>query len=301
MNKSIIYTIIFILTIAGILLLVLFKTPEFLEPEEPGLPTEAIEETGEEKPDVMDQQETPAPAEVKKPVITITGQELAEKVYNRDDGDSAHSITEMVLRDKNGHERKRIMEMYTKDFDPLVRAFIEFTDPADIRGTRFLSWENADEDDTQYLYLPELGRARRIVSNQKKLRFVNTDFSYEDMERRKPDEDKHEISGEAVYLQRPVFILESEPFPDTSQYGRRETFVDQESLIPVSIDFYDKKGELIKEFRVHELKEIDGIWTAMSAEMRDLEAGHKTFMNLKEVEYNIDLSEQYFELRNLEQ
>ena len=234
------------------------------------------------------------------PVFAMSGQELAEMVYDRDDGDDAYFKTEMVLFDRHGNARRRLMENYVIEETGLVKTFVEFLEPPDIRGTRFLSWENPGQDDTQYLYLPELGRARRIVSSQKRLQFVNTDFTYEDMQRRRPDQDEHTITGEDEYLGRPVYVMESVPLPGTSQYGKRLSWIDQEGILPVAVDFFDRRGDRVKEFRVLELENVDGIWTAMHVKMRDLKNGHRTEMRIVEVVYNQGVPAQVFELRNLE-
>jgi len=232
--------------------------------------------------------------------FAMTGQELAQKVYDRDDGDDAFFRTEMVLIDKNGRERRRLLETCVRDDGNRIRSYLEFLEPKDIEGTRFLSWENEGADDTQYLYLPELGRARRIVSSQKRLQFVNTDFTYEDMQRRRPEEDGHLITGETLYLDRPAYILESTARPGTSQYARRVSLVDAEALVPVSVDYFDAKDRMIKTFRVLDLKKAGGIWTGMLVEMHDLKADHRTRMRILEVRYNTGIPQQVFELRNLE-
>lgn len=87
----------------------------------------------------------------------MTGQELAQSVYDRDDGDDAYFKTEMVLTDRNKNTRQRMMVSYATDAGGLLKTWVEFLEPADIRGTRFLSWENLDQDDTQYLYLRNWG------------------------------------------------------------------------------------------------------------------------------------------------
>ncbi len=231
---------------------------------------------------------------------SMSGQELAQMVYDRDDGDNAYFKTEMVLTDRNKNARKRMMMSYATDVGGLLKTWVEFLEPADIRGTRFLSWENLDQDDTQYLYLPELGRARRIVSSQKRLQFVNTDFTYEDMQRRKPDEDVHRILRDDVYGGRPVYVLESVPKPETSQYGKRISLIEKESLFAVAIDFFDTKGQEIKRFRIFELRRVDGIWTAMHFGMWDLSAGHRTEMIVRDVRYDQGVPEGIFDMRNLE-
>jgi len=76
--------------------------------------------------------------------------------------------------------------------------------------------------------------------------------------------------------------------------------VEQASLIPVAVDYYDQKGRKVKEFRVHEFKQIEGIWTTIRIEMRDLKTRHRTVMETLEVKYNQGLSDDIFTLRYLE-
>jgi len=232
--------------------------------------------------------------------MALSGHELARQVYDRDDGNDAYFQTEMVLIDKNGRERQRLLESFVYDDDGLVKSYVEFLDPPDIRGTRFLSWEQPEGDDIQYLYLPELGRSRRIVSSQKNLAFVNTDFSYEDMQRRKPEKDDHRILANETLEGYPVYLLESRAHEGTSQYGKRLSRIGMESLIPLSIDFYDRKGRKIKSLRSRDIRQIDGIWTAMEVEMVDIKSGHRTVMRIREVRYNQGVDGAIFEVRNLE-
>ncbi len=232
--------------------------------------------------------------------FAITGQELAQKVYNRYDGDDAYYKIEMSLIDRRGKERRREMEIFVKDFSGLDKTYIKFLSPNDIKGTSFLSVERIDKDDLQYLFLPDLGRARRIVSSQKRNRFVNTDYTYEDMERRKPDKDEHKIIGEEEFIGRDCYKLESLPKKGTSQYSKRISWVDKESFLILKTDFYDRKGKLIKRFWVDKVSEIDGIWTVMDSTMHDLKRSHKTRMVVKEVKYNQGLSEEMFSVRYME-
>lgn len=233
--------------------------------------------------------------------FAMTGAELAQAVYDREDGDDAHFKIQMTLVDKNDSRRERLLESFVREYDGLVKTCLEFLAPADIEKTRFLSWENPTEDDTQYLFLPALGRSRRIVSSQKELSFVNTDFSYEDMQRRKPTEDAHQILGTTLCGGgRNCYVMESIPHEGTSQYGKRYVLVEQASLIPVAVDYYDQKGRKVKEFRVHEFKQIEGIWTTIRIEMRDLKTRHRTVMETLEVKYNQGLSDDIFTLRYLE-
>ncbi len=230
----------------------------------------------------------------------ITGKELAEKVYNRYDGDDAYYRVKMFLIDRRGKKREREMEILVKDFSGLNKTYIRFLAPSDIRGTSFLSIERVAGSDLQYLFLPDLGRSRRIVSSQKKRRFVNTDYTYEDMERRKPDQDTHRILGEEKVMGRDCYKLESVPKDGKSQYGKRISWVDKESYLILKTDFYDKKGRLVKQFRVDKIGKVGNIWTIFDSTMCDLKRDHKTKMVLEDVKYNQGLSDEVFTVRYME-
>lgn len=230
----------------------------------------------------------------------LSARGIMDKVFYRDDGEDSYFKVEMVLIDKRGSERRRILETRSKDYGELIKTFLEFRSPADIEGTRFLSWENSAKDDTQYLYLPALGKIRRIVTSQKNLRFVNTDFTYEDMERRRPDKDEHKLISEEKYNGYDCYVIESIPKEKTSQYSKRVSRVGKESLVILSTDFYNKKDEKNKEFRVKQLEKKDNIWTAMDTEMRDLKEEHRTLMRTEEVKYNQRAEDEIFTLQNLE-
>ena len=232
----------------------------------------------------------------------VNAQEIMEQSFYRDDGQDAYFKIEMVLVDKAGDTRERELLIYTKDFGELLKTYIEFSAPADIKGTKFLSLENAEGDDTQYLYLAELGRARRIVSSQKNLRFVNTDFSYEDVQRRRPDKDNHRLVKETQYSGLNCAVIESMPKESSnSQYAKRINWVDKKSLLVVKTEFYDQRNELAKIFKVNKLGKKSGIWTALETRMEDLRENHETLMKIKEVNYNQGLSDEIFTLRKLEE
>ncbi len=230
-----------------------------------------------------------------------TGDDIARMAYHRDDGEDSYFEMDMILIDKSGNERERKIKTYSKDYGELSKDFIRFLSPADIEGTGFLSWENETGDDTQYLYLPDLGRARRIVSSQKDLRFVNTDFTYEDMERRKPAEDYHELLREEDLGGYSCYVVEYVPKEDTSsQYGKIIQWIEKNSLVPVKSEFYNKRDEVFKLLIVYELVMIDGIWTVADTVMDDFSENHKTRLITQDVIYNQGLDDEIFTLRNLE-
>ena len=231
-----------------------------------------------------------------------TAQVIMERSFNRDDGKDAFFVLEMALIDKNAGTRTRTVDIFVKDYGALIKSLVRFSTPADIAGTTFLSWENEGSDDTQYLYLPALKRARRIVSSQKTLRFVNTDYTYEDMQRRLPQEDTHRLLREEEYIGRRCFVIESIPVSkDNSQYTKRIHWVDTESFVVLKTEFFGKKGTLSKRFTVEQFEKRQDIWTPIATRMQDDNDRHTTVMTVMAVKYNQGLDGGLFTLRALEQ
>lgn len=230
-----------------------------------------------------------------------SAEDIAYKVFHRDDGEDSYFKIEMTLKDKRDNQRKRILLTYSKDYGEVAKNFIRFLSPADIEGTGFLSWENQQADDTQYLYLPDLGRSKRIVSSQKDLRFVNTDFTYEDMQRRKLAKDSHCLLREEDYQGHSCYVLKYVPKDaKSSQYSKFIQWIDEESFVPIKVEYYDKKGQVCKQLSVARLEQVEGIWTAMDTLMEDFSGKHQTRMLISEAVYNQGLDDEVFALHNLE-
>jgi hypothetical protein len=208
---------------------------------------------------------------------------------------------EMVLTSKSGHTRVRRFESQTLSHGGLQDSLIRFTYPADIENTAFLTLERTGDDAEQFLYLPALRRVRRIVAKQKGKSFVNSDLYYQDLERRAPEKDRHRILGEEQVGQWRCWILESVPVNgDSSAYGKTVAWIDQNSLLPVKGDSFDRKQRKIKENTVYRIAQVEGIWTIMDSEVTTLENHHTTRLTLQEIHYNQGLSPGDFTRRALQ-
>ncbi|MBT8342201.1 MAG: outer membrane lipoprotein-sorting protein [Desulfatitalea sp.] len=223
------------------------------------------------------------------------GNAVAQKVYDRDDGKDSYARLKMLLIDKKGHKRLRTLITAVKDYGTLSKSYTRFYTPSAIDGTTFLTWEVHDSDNDQFLYLPALRRVRRVVSRQKKNRFVNTDFTFEDLERRKVSLDSHRILKVEAYSGYSCWVLESIPKEkESSQYGKRVSWIAKDLHMALRIDFYDSRGNLVKRMLNRNLKKIDGIWTAMDSEMQDLKRRSRTILRITQVKYNKGIPDHIF-------
>ena len=232
---------------------------------------------------------------------SLSGTALAQRVYDRENGDDSSARVTMELISKGGQKRVRELITYRKDYGRLRKQLTRFTSPSDIEGTGFLSIEKKGGGTEQFLYLPALRRTRRIVSSQKDHRFVNTDFTYEDMERRAVEDSDHQIIGEERIGSTDCWVLESRPKKEVdSQYSLIKSRIAKKVYVPLLVEYFDKKGNLIKKYQVNKLENIQNIWTETEVVMKDLVKKHQTILKTKNIVYNKNLGDQIFARQNLE-
>src|SRR5688572_32766362 len=120
-------------------------------------------------------------------VVNVSAQQTADwvarQIQDRPTGRDSRAELRMRLHDRQGRVRERALTLLTLRGarGSGDRTLIRFTYPNDIRNTAFLVWENPGADDERFLYLPALGRVRRIAGEEKQESFAGSDLSYEDI------------------------------------------------------------------------------------------------------------------------
>ncbi len=235
-----------------------------------------------------------------------TGREIAQKVNDRPDGDSRKSEMSMKLINKRGSIRERKLISYSIDVgkDKQDRKSIMFfLYPGDVKGTGFLTWDYDDQkkDDDKWLYLPAMKKTRRISgSSAKQDYFMGSDFTYDDMGRHNVDEDNHNLLGEEVLDGKKCWKLESTPKDSRTIYSKKISFIRQDCLIPVRVEYYDKMNKLHRLLIMSEIQEVSGFWVPLKMEMTNVQTEHKTVLEISRPEYNIKVEESQFNVTTLE-
>jgi len=242
-------------------------------------------------------------------LFALTGEEIAQKVHDRDDGDNSTSKMTMTLTDKNGKKRVRNLKTFTKDKGEDKLKLMFFLTPADVKNTAFLTYDYDDsaKDDDQWLYLPELQKVKRIASSDKSSSFMGSDFTYSDMTSRNVEDYTYKIMKEKkvgghMTWQMLVTPKSQETVKETG-YTKSIVFIRQDNFVIVQALNYIKAGKKLKYMQVKGLKLIDGIWTATKMQMitkKGKKTLHKTVFEFSDIKYNQDLEESLFTTRTLE-
>ena len=239
----------------------------------------------------------------------LTGDQIAQKVWDREDGDARVQTIDMVLENASGRQRKRTAVSLTTDTDNAALVAIFFTAPSAIEETAFLSHDFDDQSktDLQWLYLPATSRTRSIPASDRGDAFMGTDFSYDDMKSNLKlalDEYRFEFLETRITPNGPRHIIKAMPTSsEVSQslgYGGATATVNPTTWLFDEITFTDTSNKDLKTITVDAAEEIDGIWTATRVTSVNHQTGHKTIFAMTNVQYTSELPESYFEPGELE-
>lgn len=234
----------------------------------------------------------------------LSGLEIMLAVDQREDGDDQTSEAIFELINKRGQKRVRDTIRFWKDYDGResfdAKMITFFKSPPDVKGTGFLSWsyEDDNKDDDQWLYLPALRKVRRIAASNKGDYFMGTDFTYDDMGERKVEEDTHSLLRSETYAGVDCHVIASVPRQKGYIYSKKITWVDRANLLPLKINFYDRKQRLLKTLTT-EWQMVDKIWTWKKAEMKNHLSGHTTRIAISSIRINTGLKDSDFSARTL--
>jgi len=242
-------------------------------------------------------------------LFAITGEEIAQKVHDRDEGDNVTSKMKMILIDKNKNKRIRDLKVFTKEKGEDTLKLMFFLTPADVKNTAFLTYdyEDSSRDDDQWLYLPELQKVKRIASSDKSSSFMGSDFTYSDMTSRNVEDYTYKIMKEPVVKGHKTWQMlvtpKSEKTVDETGYTKSIVFVRQDNFVIIQALNYIKAGKKLKYMMVNELELIDNVWTVKEMQMitkKGKKMLHKSIFKFSDVKYNQDLDESLFTTRTLE-
>jgi len=179
------------------------------------------------------------------------------------------------------------------------KILVRFLTPAEVRGVGLLTLNHPNRPAEQWLYTPAIQRDRRIAPQEKSQRFMGTDFTHEDMEERSIDDYEYDLIGEESFDGRPAYKIKA-VYKDrgNTQYSYLYLWVRQDIPATTYIEFY-AGGALCKTLRWDDWRQVQGIWTPLFAEMKDLARNSTTTLRSANVRYNIRFEADWFTLRNL--
>ncbi len=203
---------------------------------------------------------------------------IMERSRNRIEATTVSTRARMLISAKDGSTTERLVDQYTSTEKDITKTMVIFQKPASVAGTRFLTIENPGKAADQWIYLPSLGKVRRIAASEGSASFMGTDLSYDDLSSadRDPGLDSYTLLREEVLNGRNSWVIEAKPKSADYQYSRMLGWIDKESYIAMKMELYDKKGKLAKIMEMGEIKDIQGRLTPTLTKMSTVQAGTST-------------------------
>lgn len=209
---------------------------------------------------------------------------------------STSQTLELASTDRTGGARQLVVRVLWKRFeDGKSRVRLRVEEPSDLEGASYLSID----DETLYLYLPEIGKPRRIAPGAASGSLWGTDFSYADVKHldgfalegtleRLPDRD---VEG------APARVISVRPAASrSSPYERVLVLVDPVTCIALRTELYEHGETPRKVLTVPRAKIVqEGTrFTPQELELHDLRDETATRLRVRASQVDVDIPDRLF-------
>jgi hypothetical protein len=208
----------------------------------------------------------------------------------------------MVITAKDGSTSERIIDQYSKDGPQGSRMIIVFQRPANVAGTRFLTMDNASGGEDRWIFLPSLGKVRRVAASEGSGNFMGTDFSYDDISSmdRAVDADTHTLLREETLNGNPCYVIQSVSKDSGYQYAKTISWIDKARSLIYKNEMYNRRDELIKVMEMSAYQDVQGRVTPLQTKASTLSAGTSTTIYIDIIKYDDPIPEGVFTTAYLE-
>ena len=217
---------------------------------------------------------------------------------------SLSATVSLTITEKNSSVRNRTISMQTKSYqDGVEKRLVRFVEPADVKGTSMLIFDNKNIADEMWIYLPALKKTRRIVSSEKGKSFMSSEFSNADMSSPSLSDfiNRHlQNSGENNH-----WIIESIPENDdkADEYGytKKISYISIDKHVVKKMEFYNFDNQL---FKIIEIKAVqpgaNGRYLISDMAAKNLINGRSSEIKFGNIKMDAGIDDSVFTLQNLE-
>ena len=230
------------------------------------------------------------------------GLAIAVEADKRDEGfgDSTANMT-MELRNKQGDSSTRYIRIKTLEvIGDGDKSMSIFDEPADVKGTAFLTFSHAIKPDEQWLYLPALKRVKRINSKNKSGPFMGSEFAYEDIASQEIEKYTYKYLRDETLNGIDCFVIERYPAYEHSGYTRQVVWINKAEYRPEKVVFYDRKNSLLKTLAYDGYQQyLDKFWRADQMNMENHQTGKSTTLTWSDYQFRTGLEDRDFNKNSL--
>lgn len=184
---------------------------------------------------------------LQKDVDPPAAEQVLREAFERRYGCDLSAHIEILVTNGSGERMERKLDLASKHINGRLHSLARFSEPQYLRGTGLLIIERVDvrSADEHFIFLPSLGRVRRISGARRGDAFLGTDLTFEDFERRRvEDYELAPIVGSSIEGE-PVHVVEAQPRFSSSSTKVR-FFVAKEDFAILRMEHFKRSGPPFK-------------------------------------------------------
>ena len=218
------------------------------------------------------------------------------------------SVLTVMLRSRHvdGLDTKHQARIYGRSREGRAETLLCMAEPLDVRGLAYLLRET-DAGVAVWGYLPEKHQVIRIHASAaaRRSRIARTAISYDDL-RYLPINVSSAEPGkvtESVIADRKVSVVQLSPPPgEDALYARIVAFIDQETCVPLRIEFYETTDKMLKILKADpaKIQRTGNIRMAHAMSIQDLKQNVVTALRVENAKIGEDLDDSIFSPNQLQ-
>ena len=185
----------------------------------------------------------------------LTPEEILSYVVSHPKPES--SITEIRLEITRKRKKKKKVKVreftrYEKVYTSgkfISKSLARFHKPKIVKGTSFLSWVYRNGKTDQWFALPKIKKAKKVKAKDKSKSFLNTDFTYEDLENRGLGVDSLMSLGSEYLDGSMCKVIMAWP-KEKSSYFFRKIWVNTQTWRIAKVEYYASESKKEKTLQV---------------------------------------------------
>jgi outer membrane lipoprotein-sorting protein len=221
---------------------------------------------------------------------------LLQRTERVQEGKSMVAVMKMIIKTPQ-YERAVKLKLWTRGRDFALIKVIE-------GGPRETGMMTLKREKQLWNYLPQAGRVMKLPSGMMGDSWMGSDFTNDDLVRGSSlandftsSVDKTvEVNGRKAW-----FVTLTPKAGAKVVWGKVELLLDRETCVPLEQRFYDEEGAVTRKLAFADLKKIGWRNFPMTLSMIPPDSTRQTSMAYESVEFDVDVPEDTFSLRRLQQ
>jgi hypothetical protein len=240
--------------------------------------------------------------EPKSDAAPLSARELLDRAFAARFELDLTSVIELVVYNQEGDQQRRRFHATSKRIGGRVHSVGRLVEPEYLRGMTILTIEAEGRDHDSFLYLPSLGRVRRITTAHRGDAVFGTDVTYEDLERQRVESFEIEPLKSIDYDGEPSYLIEARP-RRSFNYATVHFVVAKADLAILAARYFKRRAD--RPYRIvtasrPEMIVRNGLILPTHLTVRNLDRGTRTEVHLTQLAIDPQIDDHVFSLQALE-